>query len=417
VTAGDQFNSSDQGTVSCGTTCYPIFKVTATAGPLVFGVPPGTTLAQGEFVKLTNSASVGLADGGIENPLGRENLEVALASEIGTNTWLGYCGNVALTTVVPQPPLTNQTRNSTSANVPLKFALTRAGLVAVQPPAEFTMESVGNGDAILPPDARTSDDACYQIHIPPSGGAFKDVTDVTLTYDFVLGAQTSSYPMLASAGSLNYVDCSDACFRAYVSLQDKDGVFQGRLIVYLGNSVDFRDQHANGTCCSGDNLVGLADARVDASQMLGKLAEPCCMSFDGAQSPAKFGKLFVRAFVVVLDQGAASDALNHRLVLHDASFNGSHANQFLQIAGQSVPSCDWPPLEGLRMAIFKLPDRTNPVKTVTNLSIDPTSCQLRGNVTVGELNPDPNGSTYEVWVQQDGGVSLPNVGVMSIFAL
>jgi hypothetical protein len=427
LAAGDQLNAIDQGTVGCGTTCNPIFKVTVTAGPLRFRASTSSSTVQGEFVRLTNSASVGMADLGLENFAGRENLEFALASETGTNTWIGYCGNVAPTRVVPQPPLTNGTRNAGPANIPLKFLQEKASLVPVGPEG-FTMESVGQGDAGLPPDQRASNDACYQIHIPPPGGLFKNVTDATLHYTFVEGTQTSSYPSLKTT-SLDYTDCVDACFRAYISLQDRFGVFKGRLVVYLGNSPDFRAGH-DGFCCSGINLAGLADARVDPSGMLGNPQQTCCMTFADAQSPGKFGNLTVRAFVVVLDQGldGSDPAANHRVVLQNASFNGSEANgtepgqQFLQIVGPYAPSCDWPALEGLRMVIFKRPDLTTPVQVITNLTID-AECQLRGDATVSALNPTPGGSTYEVWIQHDAppgathGTSLPDVGVMTIFAL
>jgi hypothetical protein len=409
---GDQFNTFDQGNVGCGTTCRPIFKVTMTGGPFVFN----TATAQGEFVKLTSSVSVGLADGGIEDPLGQENLESAFSTEVGTNTWRGYCGNVTSFSVVPRPPLTNQTRNAGPANTPLKFAGQFADLI---PATSFTMESVGNGDELLPLSARKSDDACYLIHIPPPEGKLKDVTDVTLTYNFVIGEQASSYSTLAAAPPLTYEDCFDACFKAYISLEDKDHVFKGRLIVYLGNSGQgFTAAPATGPCCNGVNLEANGDARVDPSGMLGNLADPCCTTFDSAKN-GKLGNLFVRSFIVVLNQGSVNESplpLNHRLVLTEASFNGSEASDSLQIAGPPVASCVWPPLEALRIAIYKTSDLNDPVKTLTNLSIDPTSCELRGDVVLNDINPDPGGTTYHVWVLRDGNVPVPNVGVMNVFA-
>jgi len=419
---GDQFTATDQGTVSCGTTCNPKYKIITTIGPFAFKVPPGFSTAQGEIVKLTNSASAGLADGGVTDPLGAENLEAALASDafLASDTtfnglWLGYCGNVSPDKAVPQPPLTNGTRNSTNASIPLKFALAHANFVQAGP-GGFTMESVGNGDNILPPGDRASNDACYEIHIPKPGLQFKNVSDVTLTYSFVTTSQLSSYPTLQSAGQFAYDDCFDACFRAYISLQDSKGVFRGRLIVYLGNNGDFKGQHATGDCCSGDNLVGLTDLRVDASQMLGNLSDPDPMSFSDTQSPGKFGNLFVRSFIVVLDQGSAADNLNHRLTLTNASFNGSTASQFLQVVGPYAPSCEWPSLDGLQMAIFRATDGTRTlVETLSNLTVD-SQCLLRGDVQVNALDPIPGPNTYEVWVQRDGGVSLADVGVMTIFA-
>jgi hypothetical protein len=388
---GDQFNTSDQGSVSCGTTCAPVFRVVITAGPFL----------NNEFVKLTNSASAGLADGGVEDPLGRENLEVALASEVGTNTWTGYCGNVVSTKVIPQPPLTQGTRNSTAANIPLKYARAVADLV---PASQFTMESVGHGDEMLPPDARNSDDACYSVHIPPPGGKLKAVTDLTLTYNFITTPQVSSYPTLATAAPLNYALCSDACFKAYISLQDSKGVFKGRLIVRIGDTT------------SGINLVADPEERVDASQMAGNLANTSLMTFAEAQTGA-LGNLLVRAVVVVLDQGSQEEAppLNHRLVLHDAVFNGSSASGSLFVADSYVPSCDWPQLGSLKIVIYKVTGTLRVlVQTITNVSVD-SECFLRGDATVNALQPDPGGSSYEVWVQQDGGVSLPDVGRMTIF--
>ena len=52
VTIGQMFFASDTGALTCSAPCQPVFKLRLTAGAFAFGVPPGSTVAQGEFVKL-----------------------------------------------------------------------------------------------------------------------------------------------------------------------------------------------------------------------------------------------------------------------------------------------------------------------------------------------------------------------------
>ena len=121
---------------------------------------------------------------------------------------------------------------------------------------------------------------------------------------------------------------------------------------------------------------------------------------------------------------------NHLVTNLEAVVNGNSSNASMLTVGNFQPSCEWPPIDGLKIYIYKV-DPTSPTGTVFALNVlNPTvdsSCNLTASVNVTDLPVDPltnnRSGTYEATVEAFslatdphaefiGGVALPNPGEM-----
>jgi hypothetical protein len=132
--------------------------------------------------------------------------------------------------------------------------------------------------------------------------------------------------------------------------------------------------------------------RVDGSGMLSP--KPCCISFNDAQKSGNWGKLFVKAITVVIDQGT-SPAGNHLVKNLEAIVgrsdraaaitfppNPSSSKDSVLTTGTPVASCDWPPVDGLKIYVYQVIGNSRQfIYNVLNPTVD-ANCNLSANVNV-----------------------------------
>jgi hypothetical protein len=418
--AGDQFFAVDSGSVGCGTECQPFWTSNVTV----------RFSAANQVFTLTNSSGAALAE---DSPTGLVDLAVQL-SEPGINVWVGSCAGVQTGAqpyrVTALPPFGNLGRNQSDfATFPMKFSL-EVGQFEPTPGGFLRFLSISDpAEAVLPPGDRLRNDACSMSWVPSpsSRPQFRNITELTLKYtDFVTDLADSGDPRL---GSLGFTDCT-ACFRVEIDLVDNTGFSEGTLVVYLGSEVATHFQTNHDGSLSPLVLAADPDARVDSSGMSFK--PECCITFADAQSNGLYGKLFVRAITVVIDQGTSA-AGNHLVQNLEAVVNGNSSNTAMLTVGNFQPSCEWPPADGLKIYVYKVMpsgERLH-VLTVLNPTVDPGSCQLKASVNVTDLlleeipgEPVVAGrGTYEAHVvafsaaavphpEFIGGIALPDPGIM-----
>lgn len=421
--SGDQFLASDSGSVGCGESCIPYQKGTLTA----------SFSAANQVLTLQNSAGGGLAPDTTDGLLA---LGGALG-EPGIDQWLASCSGDQRYQVVGLPPLNKQTRNQNdSAALPLKFSLLTANLVSAT--GGFTMESVvdGTAEAVLPPSDRAKNDFCIlsRIFSSTTRPALKNIGPFTLSWtDFVVGSATS---INSALGMITFSDCT-ACFRVEVELL-KDGISAGKLKIYLGSGGPNNTTNHDDTSTTTP-LDFFADSalRVDPQgldfDLLNKTPEACCITFSDAASNGKYGKLLVRAVSVVLDHGPVNNTPvvpNHQVKSVVAVVDGnSSSSQLLVVDPIYTPSCNWPPVDGLVMQIYKdTGTPTAPALTWARTVVDTTinECTLTASVKVQDFATGANGSgDYEVQVtafsgasnpaaEFKGGISLPGLGAFTL---
>jgi hypothetical protein len=394
--SGDQFLASDSGSVGCGTTCAPVQKGTLTA----------RFSAANQVLTLQNSAGGGLAE---DTQDGLVDLAVALG-EPGVNQWLASCSGDQPLQVQGLSPFGNQGRNqdTANANFPAKFALFEANLVPVT--GGFTMESVADttAESVLSPSVAAKNNFCIMARIfsPTTRPELRNIGPFTLNWsDFRVGDFESINSQL---GTLTFSDCT-ACFRVEIDLL-KDGVDAGALIIYLGNGGPNNTTDHDGTTPSLDFFVDPA-FRVDASGIdpLGTLSgvapEPCCITFADAASNSKYGKLLVKAVRIVLESDPEATQDNHQVTSVNAVVDGnSSSSQLLVVSPNYTPSCNWPPIDGLKMQVYNVTDPLNRqwVRTIVNPSID--QCTLKADINVAGFGS----GRFEVEVSAFSGASDPN---------
>jgi hypothetical protein len=394
--SGDQFLASDSGSVGCGTTCAPVQKGTLTV----------KFSAANQVLTLSNSAGGGLAP---DTEDGLVDLAVALG-EPGIDQWLASCSGDQPLQVQGLPPFGNQGRNqdSANANFPAKFALFAANLVPA--PGGFTMESVADSaaESVLSPTVAEKNNFCLMARIfsATTRPELRNIGPFTLSWTaFVVGNAESINSQL---GTLTFINCT-ACFRVEIDLL-KDSIDAGTLKIYLGSSGANSLPNPDGTIPL-DFFVDTA-LRVDASGIdpLGTLSgvapQDCCITFASAASNSNYGKLLVKAVRVVLESTPGATADNHQVTGVKAVVDGnSSSDQLLVVSPNYAPSCNWPPIDGLKMQVYNVTDPSDRhwVRTIVNPTIN--TCTLTANIDVTQLEGAGN---YEVEVSAFSAASDPN---------
>lgn len=391
-------NTTDSSSISCGTTCSPVHKVTLTAK---FTVTDQT-------IALINSG-IGAMSGLGEEEGGLEDLFHSLADELGANFWVAFTAGTELYRAVPKPPWTNETRNiSNNSVVPIVFELQQADFVPAN--GGVTLTSIVT-DGNLTADEQARNDRSYAAFIAqPLQLRWKDVTLLMLTYEFIVGDSFSGDPR---SGTLSFSDCAGAAFRLQVALTTKDGVDVGSLIVNLGSQNQFTGGcAAAATTLSASNLVDNRDPRVDPSLLLGQLASACCMTVK--QSQGRYGNLFVRSISVVVDQAIfLTTPANYKVNLLEGVVNGIRATDSLVVASgyEQVTNL---PVDGRSIVITKLTGTPIDPIVIGNDAIETIGGRLRTQVPVQSLSPDPGGTTYSVELCLFGGRCIPLQGFLTL---
>lgn len=394
-------NTTDSSSISCGTSCSPVHKATLSA----------TFTAADQTLALINSG-IGAMSGLGEEAGGLEDLFHSLADELGANFWVAFTAGTELYRAVPQPPWINETRHFPNYSVvPIVFELQQAQFVRAT--AGVTLTSIVNDADKLTASEQARNQRSYAAFIAqPLRLQWKDVTWLTLTYQFITGNSFSGDPRI---GNLLFSDCAGSAFRLEVALATKEGADVGSLIVNLGSQNKFSSgcaAAANGL--SGTNLVGNPDSRVDPSFLLGTLAGKCCMTL--TQSQRKYGNLFVRSASVVVDQGKlpAVPARSYKVNLLEGVVNAASSSNSLVVAGGYEEVTELPE-DGRSIQITKLTGAPIPPVVIDNDAIDNIGGQFRTHVPVQTLSPDPGGTTYRVDLCLFGGRCVPMQGFLTLF--
>jgi hypothetical protein len=269
--------------------------------------------------------------------------------------------------------------------------------------------------------------------------SLRDLTVLDLQWtDFLVMTAPSVDPRL---GSLAFADCV-ACYRVEIELMtvDRQGniTLAGKLRIYLGSeaATNYKTNHDDTVASSLVPLALVTDPglRVDASgidpsgTLPGIDPTPCCITFATAASNSKYGKLLVRSVTVVLDHGEAplTAALNHQVKDVGATVNLNSSNAHLQVVAAYNPSCDWPPIDGLVMQIYKVLDGGERRWSRTVIDAEINQCTLQGSVNVNDFAEGARGpGSYEVVVTAFdnatspdepslGGIPLPFAGAFSL---
>ncbi|HSE46796.1 MAG TPA: hypothetical protein VLA89_15865 [Gemmatimonadales bacterium] len=437
LAAGDQFLASDTGTVGCGLTCAPFWQSTL---KVKFN-------AANQIFTLTTSAATAVAP---NTPQGLVDIALALA-EPGVDVWVGVCGGVSTGTqpyrVTGLTPFGNLGRNqNNNANFPMKFSLEVGELIGVTGGFPHFVSIDDQSElTLLPPADRFSNDVCSMSWVPSTTTRPKFSTLSALTLNFSQFDSSTADSGDSRLGSLIFSDCT-ACFRVEIDLVDADGVSQvgppngldgipgtaddGKpLTVYLGNdsTTSFQTKYTDYSNTTSLALVSDGNLRVDGQGMANPT--PCCISFADAKKNNPYGKLFVRSITVVMDKGKVLGGSHQvedleAIVNHPGLVAASSSNDSMQTIGNFQPSCDWPPVDGLKIAIYRVKDALgNPTFQFVQNVLNPTISSCTLTATVNTTNPPFGVGTYEAHVvgfsaadktnvEFVGGIDFPNPGIM-----
>jgi len=400
-------------------------------------VEQGTITAKfntiGDTLTLTGSNTAASSFVGLQDPNSLIGIVNALQGELGSNVFANYTSaESGQYLMIPNPPLTNQTRNiNNSANLPLSFYMARALLQAAN---QVSLVSIGCDNlpdsdvdscqttAPLAPSATSSNDAAYVTFLP-STLAFKDLSNLQLFYDVKTGTFSSGDPRL---GSLDFGDCAAGSFRLDITLADPvTNAIVGTVRVYLGSVAadNFRSgcQAAESTL-SGTNLVSNTATRVDTTGVGGS----CCVKFNQAQS-GQIGKLIVRAVTVVVDQGVGTGSPtfdNYKVDVTDmvvGAFSAANppppATPGFAVVGNFVQTSELLQ-NGTFMRITKVSSPGNCtglageacptiVKVIPSSDISTTGGKYSSSANVVDILAVAGGTTYAVEMCLFGSPSLP----------
>ena len=181
-----------------------------------------------------------------------------------------------------------------------------------------------DADVPVTEEERLRNDRAYASFIArPSHLFWKDVDELTLSYEFVVGEASAEDPRFLR--QLDFQDCRNAAFYVRVVLVDGEGNDIKKLKIRLGASDDYKSG------CAGNhetNIVSKSEEkRVDASEPGG----PERM-LTVEQSMIEYGLLYVRSISVVIDRGSPATGDNYRVNLYEATVNGVRATDSLLTA-------------------------------------------------------------------------------------
>lgn len=273
--------------------------------------------------------------------------------------------------------------------IPVQFDLESATRTVV---TTTTTTGPARFESILS-DVESSNDYSFLSFTPSSGPMLADVNELVANYDFTDGN--------CGGGSLRWSLAVDT---------DGNGTANGSIWIYFGDMPNFIDCDA-GASQSGDNLVGNADARFDASQLGG----PTYGTY--ADMLALYGNDAVLRASLVLDSGwtASGDQV---VDLSGASFDGNDWTPLATGTTSVVTSdttttfaktCDLPQARLKWQKNDPTPDGgINEVESIqpkdSGEFFRNVDCKYIYNLDVSSLDPNAatRGGTYYVWVNING---------------
>jgi hypothetical protein len=258
---------------------------------------------------------------------GVEDATLALAGEVGLNTWVTTSANNERCKAVPKAPSTNDTRNITNnSSLPISFEYW-CGRYSPAGPGGIPLVSLAD-TLLLPGAASTRYSASRETFLPVPGSLqFKNISTLAFNYDVIVTPPgTPEAPPDTRLDPIAYSDCRDGSIRLEIQLVDGSGVDQGTVKVYLGSTPgDFFKNGCDAVDATlGVDIKGNPDARVDLSGLVGNLASPCCLTFSDAQK-GNVGNQQVRriAFIVSRPVSPAFDPdENYKVQFVSGSVNG-----------------------------------------------------------------------------------------------
>lgn len=220
-------------------------------------------------------------------------------------TWVLYPAQTSsYVTAVQQPVNADGTSNFKSngkAVIPIKFSLAMA-------PGPVLFQSILSDGS--DPNENTTNDYSYLSFTPALPPVFSEITNLSAVYSFSQG------------------NCHGGALRWSVRMSPTQSVF-----IYYGAHPNFVDctTALPTSNQSGLNMIGMADARYDTSQVGGTFYDTY------ANALALVGSLPIVRASLVLDGGWAGDQV---MTLGNVTVN---TNTFVPAAGGLTPTCELPP--------------------------------------------------------------------------
>jgi hypothetical protein len=371
ATTGTFTGVNDGRSLSCPSTCSPVQVATLT----------GKFNGVNEVLQLTASLNGVIANVTDENG-GVEDATLALAGEVGLNTWVTTSANNERCKAVPKAPTTNDTRNITNnSSLPISFEYW-CGQLSPAESAGIPLVSLAD-TLLLPGAASTRYSASRETFLPTPGSLqFKNIQTLTFNYDVIVTPPgTPETPPDTRLDPISYSDCRDGSIRLEIQLVDSSGADQGTIKVYLGSTPE--DFYKNGcdavAAMLGVDIKGNPNARVDLSGLVGNLASPCCVSFSDAQK-GNVGNQQVRriAFIVSrpVSPPADPDKENYKVQFVSGSVNG------ITVTGTPPQPGEIPP-QGLLQVVTNFVRKTDLSTNGVSITITKLTSPRTNNADTG----------------------------------
>ncbi|HKZ03966.1 MAG TPA: hypothetical protein VJU81_00725 [Methylomirabilota bacterium] len=395
ATTGSFTGVNDGRSISCPSSCSPVHRSTLTA----------RFNAINDVLQLTASTH-GTMSNIPDQSGGAEESALALAGEVPLNRWVTTAPSVERCRAEWKSPAIRETRNigPNPSTIPLSTEL-HCGFLAQAPPEGIPLISLAD-TGLLPGAASTRYEASRVTFLPEPGPGqlqFKGINTLSVSYDVFVGQDTS--PTDRRLEDFQYVDCFNGSVHLAIQLVDSKGVGLGELFVYLGTENNFKNK-CDGFESIGADIKNNPDARVDASQLLGGLAVPCCSKFSDLQK-GQIGNARVRkiAFVVSRPISPPSDPLteNYKVLFKDANVNGITAVSSLRVVTGETRVTGELSTNGVSFVITKLTGTfgLGIKKVIPSSEITIIGGKFAGSVNTNDIDPE-SGAQYGISLCPNG---------------
>jgi hypothetical protein len=385
---------NDGKSISCPSACSPAQVGTLTA----------RFNAINDVLQLTASTHGTIANVPDQNG-GAEEGALALAGEVPLNRWVTTSAATERCRTQWKAPAISETRSvNNSSTIPLSTEY-YCGFLVQAPPDGIPLISLAD-TALLPGAASTRYEASRVTFLPEPGPGqlqFKGINTLSVAYDVIVQTNDTN-PTDGRLKDFEYKDCFNGSVHLAIQLIDSKGVGLGSLFVYLGSTNNFKTGCDGVEAIVGGDIKNNPDARVDASQLLGGLAVPCCRKFSDLQK-GQIGNARVRklSFVVSRPISPASDpAENYKVVFKDANLNGITAVSSLRVVAGETRVTEGLSTNGVSFVITKLTGTNRGVKKVIPSSgITINGGKFTASVNVNDIDPE-SGAQYGISLCPNG---------------
>lgn len=240
-----------------------------------------------------------------------------------TGTWTAYPGQTATYQASIQQPIdsgnTSNWNSKSKGAIPIMFKVSSGlGPLAFESIySDNTSPNDGGGTCGVGSGPDRANDCAFLRFVPDTSTTFSQITDLVANYSFTLG------------------NCHGGSLRWQVRLDvgnDGSTANDGNIFVYYGDHPNFTDCTTGTNNQSGSNMIGLADARYDLTQVGGTFYDTY------ANALTLHGATKVLRASLVIDSGWGGD---QRLSVASARVND---NTFTPTPSSGLtPTCDLPP--------------------------------------------------------------------------